>query len=63
MTKYAPLGDYLRKQDTDRVTLSFDDIADIIGDVLPPSAFEHLEWWSNERNGSHVEAHAWMNAG
>lgn len=61
MSKYAPLGHYLRLKGTDRVTLSFDDVADIIGDALPPSAFEHAEWWAN--SPSHVEALAWLDAG
>lgn len=61
MYKYDPLGDYLRKQSSDRVTLSFDDVADIIGDTLPPSAFTRAEWWANSR--SHIEANAWMDEG
>lgn len=63
MSKYAPLGDYLRKQSTDRAALSFDDVAGIIGDALPASAYKYGAWWANETNRTHVEAHAWMKAG
>jgi hypothetical protein len=30
---------------------------------LPPSAYEHRAWWSNERQGSHVQAIGWLDAG
>lgn len=62
MSKYEPLGDYLRAH-SDRVTLSFDDIADIIGDTLPDSAYRHKAWWANEAEGKHVEAASWMDEG
>ncbi len=45
------------------ITLSFDQVEKIIGAELPPSAFQHSAWWSNEKNGVHVSAHAWMGAG
>ena len=63
MSKYAPLGVYLSDQRVDRVSLSFDEVADIIGDVLPASAYKYGAWWANETNRTHVEAHAWMKAG
>jgi hypothetical protein len=33
-----------------------------LNDELPPSANKHQAWWSNETNGVHVSAHAWMDA-
>jgi len=63
MSKYEPLGNYLRAQKSDRVTLSFDEIADIIADTLPVSAYKYSAWWANEAVGQHVEAHAWMDEG
>jgi hypothetical protein len=63
MGKYEPLGDYLRRQGVDRVTLSFDDISDIIGDALPASARQHAEWWANDATGGHVQANAWLAEG
>ena len=61
--KYAPLEHYLRdlpgyQQET---TLTFEQIERILNVKLPPSAFEHQAWWAN--TGSHVEAHAWIDAG
>lgn len=63
MSKYAPLGDYLKKQTGTRVTLSFKDVEGIIGEPLPPSARAHPAWWANDTNGRHVHANEWLNAG
>ena len=63
--KYTPLEHYLAGLPSDKrdVTLSFEHIERIINDKLPASATKHRAWWSNERNGMHVNAHAWMDAG
>ena len=64
MSKYSPLRRYLSDlpSDTEEITISFDQVERMIGDKLPNSASRYLEWWSNEESGSHVQAHAWMNA-
>ena len=62
MSKYAPLGDYLRDQDEIRVGLSFADIERVIGSKLPPSAFEHRAWWSNNPENN-VATKEWRAAG
>jgi hypothetical protein len=63
--KYDPLEKYLRSlpvsQET--LTLSFEVIEQILDDQLPPSAYEHRAWWGNQKQGTHVEAIAWMDAG
>jgi hypothetical protein len=58
MSKYAPLGDHLRKATGNEVKLTFGQIEEIIGTDLPPSASKHDEWWQNSRPGSdsHVQA-------
>jgi hypothetical protein len=65
MSKYSPLQSYLENLPiTQReITLTFVKINEIINDRLPYSAHQHRAWWGNERNGDHVEAHAWLNAG
>lgn len=66
MRKYRPLETHLRElpASTRDVTLSFEQLEAILGDRLPPSAFDHRAWWGNERPGHHhVHAHAWWNAG
>lgn len=62
MAKYDPLYRYLRDCGEHRVTLTFAQVAEIVGG-LPPSALKFQAWWENENEGSHVQAHAWMNAG
>jgi hypothetical protein len=61
MGKYEPLQHYLEALDDERVTLSFDSLAEIVGDSLPASAHEYASWWANDP--SHVEAKAWLDAG
>ena len=65
MSKYTPLQNFLMTLPRSQrdITLTFDRIEQIIIDKLPYSAFHHRAWWSNERNGRHVEAHSWLNAG
>jgi hypothetical protein len=65
MSKYVPLGDHLRKATGNELTLTFDQIEEIIGTDLPPSASKHDEWWQNSTPGSdsHVQALAWMTTG
>lgn len=61
--KYAPLRDYLAAipQATDEKTLSFDQVEQIIGETLPPSATKHRPWWANQEGGS--RAPHWRAAG
>ena len=40
---------------------TFDDIEEILGFALPPSARRHSAWWSNTKSHSH--ALAWLAAG
>jgi len=63
LSKYSPLTTYLarRAKYANYVTLSFKKIEEIIGDRLPPSAYENRYWWSNTRNRSCSEA--WLTAG
>ncbi len=63
--KYMPLQMYLHSllENQRDTTLSFEQIERIINDKLPPSAHKHRAWWSNENDGIHVSAHAWMDAG
>jgi len=54
--KYTPLERYLRalppSQRED--TLPFAQIERILNDELPPSAYNHQAWWSNQvKKGSH----------
>ena len=63
-SKYAPLGEYLQSipGNQDRIRLSFEEIEEIIGDELPPSAYQHRTWWANDTVG-HVQSKHWLDAG
>jgi hypothetical protein len=63
--KYTPLENYLRDLPANQkeVALSFEKIERIIGSKLPSSAYEYRQWWENEKEGNHVNACAWANAG
>jgi hypothetical protein len=63
--KYTPLENYLAVLPPRRgeVRLSFEHIERILNGRLPPSSKQYNAWWSNETEGSHVQAHAWMDAG
>jgi hypothetical protein len=46
------------------MTLRFQEIESIIGARLPPSAYKHREWWSNQSDVSHrPQARSWIDAG
>ena len=61
MTKYAALEDHLRNSGQDAVPMTFADIERVIGADLPPSAFKHRPWWSNNPSNS-VITHSWLKA-
>ena len=63
--KYTPLENYLRELPAGQrdVTLGFEQIERILNDKLPSSAHEYQAWWANEKEGNHVNARAWANAG
>ena len=62
MTKYAALEDHLRNSGRDAVSMTFADIERVIGADLPPSAFKHRPWWSNNPSNS-VITNSWLKAG
>ena len=61
-SKYFNLYNYLRLCGDEQITLSFAEIESIVESVLPPSARQNKEYWSNRGRGG-VQAAAWMDAG
>lgn len=63
--KYAPLENYLRAlpKNKTEVSLSFDEIEEILNSDLPASAYEDERWWEHETEGNHVSLRSWANAG
>ena len=61
-SKYNPLYDHLVSANDDVVSLSFEEIEDILGFDLPASAHLYQAWWANEREGTHSHARSWLDA-
>jgi hypothetical protein len=61
MSKYDALGDFLRKQRTNLVPLTFREIERLTGTTLPPSS-TYRAWWSNNPFNS-VMTKIWLDAG
>lgn len=62
MNKYAKLGRYLNSNSYVEVPMTFSEIERIIGNKLPPSAYRHRPWWSNNASNS-VMTKVWLDAG
>ncbi len=61
MSKYDPLGTFLRKQRAETVTMTFAQIEKLTGAKLPASA-RFRAWWSNNAFNS-VMTQVWLDAG
>ena len=63
--KYTPFEDYLHDlpESQREVMLRFKEIERILNDKLPSSAYEDRRWWDHEKEGNHVSARSWSNAG
>ena len=61
-SKYSALEETLKKFSGDHISMTFSEIERIIGRELPPSAFDHRPWWSNNPSNSSITS-AWLNAG
>lgn len=62
MSKYEPLGNFLRDQHTQEVPMTFAEIEHVIGIKLPPSAQHQRAWWSNNPSNN-VMTKIWLAAG
>lgn len=62
MAKYDPLREHLALCTGDSVHMNFAEIESVIGKSLPPAAFAHRAWWSNNPRNS-VITYAWLEAG
>jgi hypothetical protein len=62
VSKYTALRRHLEREAGSSVEMAFVEIDDVVGG-LPASARRYSAWWSNEREGRHVQARAWIDAG
>jgi hypothetical protein len=63
--KYERLYQSLNKKEKEvsSLTLSMNEIEEILDFKLPPSAYKYSAWWANESEGTHTHAHSWLMAG
>jgi hypothetical protein len=62
MAKYDSLKEFLERSPRGTVSMTFGEVGELVGG-LPDSAHRYQAWWANERDGRHVQARAWINAG
>lgn len=62
MGKYDPFREFLESLDTPFVSMTFEQIEQIVGADLPRSAREYRAWWSNNSFNSTM-TDAWRAAG
>jgi hypothetical protein len=61
MSKYDPLGNYLRQRGASHVRMTFAEIERVIGSKLPNSQ-RYPAWWSNNADNN-VMTRVWLDAG
>ena len=61
MGKYEPLGEFLRSQRVERISMTFGEIERILKTKLPDSK-KHRAWWSNNPDNN-VMTREWLEAG
>lgn len=62
--KYDPLILHLENHGGDALTLAFEEIETLLGELLPASARSHLAWWGNTSSDpTHTWANRWTAAG
>jgi hypothetical protein len=62
MSKYDPLGHFLRERSSEETPMTFAEIEKVIGISLPPAAERHPAWWSNNPSNN-VMTKVWLDAG
>lgn len=62
MSKYESLTTYLSGKRLTSIPMTFKKIEAVVGVKLPPSAYNHRAWWSNNPINN-VMTHAWLKAG
>jgi hypothetical protein len=63
MAKYEQLSRHLESLDTPRWTATFQEIEDILGFQLPPSAYTYPAWWANQSGHGHSHSLSWQSVG
>jgi hypothetical protein len=62
--KYQPFANFLAASSADEITLTFQQIEQILGHALPTAASRQSsqhQWWANDE--THSQARAWLSVG
>jgi hypothetical protein len=62
-SKYDPLRDHLAARRDVVVEMTLAEVDRLVDGGLPRSAYTYPAWWANEVGGTHVQRHAWLDAG
>lgn len=62
MSKYAPLSNFLNAQGSLIFSCTFSELEEALKFKLPPSAYQHRAWWSNNPDNN-VMTKTWLAAG
>lgn len=60
--KYSPLSDFFSNNNEEAITLSYEQIENILGSPLPNSAYQYQAWWTNNPK-NHFHASTWVDNG
>ncbi len=63
MSRYEPLAQFLRGRNESVWEASFEEVEQILGFPLPPSAYRHSAWWANQQGKGHSQVTGWAGAG
>lgn len=65
MGRYERLYKWLRTSSGPRISLTFEQIEEILGFGLPDTARKDAAWWANEKTAQfrYNQRRAWLNAG
>jgi hypothetical protein len=63
--KFTLLEQYLRDLPIgqEEITLTFENLEQILNEPLPLAAHEESPWWGNQKPGMIIEPNSWMDAG
>jgi hypothetical protein len=62
-SKYADLAALLAASGVSILQLTFAEIAKVLPDGLPGSAYRYRTWWTSNTGSSAQSRHGWMSAG
>ena len=60
-SKYQPLQMFLKLKDSNRLSLTFKEVEEVLGFSLPLSASKHMAWWDG--SSQHTQSYSWTEAG